>query len=327
MQQLSEYDYNLPKELIAQEPLKKRSDSRLLVVGESIEHKKFSDIVSILEKDDVLVLNNSKVIPARLMGKKETGGKIEILLIRKLADNKWSCFVKGSIKDNARIFFAKGYGIITKKDDCIIDLFDVPINEIGIMPVPPYIKKRLSEPDRYNTVFAQEEGSIAAPTAGLHFTQELFKTMNEKGVKICFVTLHVGPGTFLPVKTKDICKHHMHEEYYTISEETANSINARKNRLFIIGTTTLRALESSTDKKGIVNAETGSTKLFIYPPYKFKLAFYALITNFHLPKSTLLMLVSAIIGRERIIDIYTQAIKEKYRFFSFGDAMIVRHNS
>ena len=323
MNTLSDYDYDIPKELIAQEPLKNRSDARLLVVGDTIEHKHVHDLLFILEKDDVLVLNNSKVIPARLMGKKETGGRIEVLLVTQQRKNVWTCFVKGRIKPNTKIVFEKGYGILVLGQPYAITLFGVSPQDIGCMPTPPYIKKLLKDPQQYNTVFAKEEGSVAAPTAGLHFTQELLEHLRQKGVKIVFVTLHIGPGTFLPVKSEDITKHVMHEEYYTIPEETANTINARKKRLFVVGTTTLRALESAIDEQGIVHATTGSTRLFVYPPYHWKLSFDALMTNFHVPKSTLLMLVAAIMGRERLFEVYREAVKDCYRFFSFGDAMLV----
>ena len=323
MHQLSDYDYTLPKELIAQEPLKNRTDARLLIVGETLEHKHIYDLPQLLHKDDVLVLNDSKVIPARLMGKKETGGRIEVLLIKKQQEHTWTCFVKGKITKPTKVVFKNGYGIITPGETASITLFNVSLHEIGVMPTPPYIKKQLQEPERYNTVFAQEEGSIAAPTAGLHFTPDLIEKIKQKGVTICFVTLHVGAGTFLPVKTEDIRQHHMHEEYYSISPKTANVINTRKGRLVIVGTTTLRALESATTIDGIVHAKTSSTNIFIHPPYTFNIRFDALLTNFHLPKSTLLMLVSAIVGRERLLEVYKQAIQEQYRFFSFGDALFV----
>ncbi len=327
MYSLSDYDYVLPKECIAQEPLKNRTDAKLLIVGKTLEHKHIYDLPELLQKDDVLVLNDSKVIPARLIGKKETGGKIEIILTKKVTENNWHCFFTGKITKPTTVFFTQGTGHLQPGNPPTITLNNVLLHKVGIMPTPPYIKKTLREPERYNTVFAREEGSIAAPTAGLHFTPELIEQIKQKGIQVVFVTLHVGIGTFLPVKTEDIRQHHMHEEHYTISHKTAHIINTRTGRLVIAGTTTLRTLESATTQNGIVQPKTSTTNIFIHPPYTFKLSFDALLTNFHLPKSTLLMLVSAITGRERILETYTTAIKEQYRFFSFGDSMLIFSNS
>ncbi len=327
---LTEFEYKLPQELIAQEPLKNRSESRLMVVAQKIEHKKFLDILDYFKKDDVLVLNNTKVFPARIFGKKKTGGKVEILLTAKKTSKQWACLYSGkNIKEGTEIIFDKNVtGSISKKN-----LYDIEItfnkeigdllDNIGHMPTPPYIKTKLSQNERYNTVFADKKGSIAAPTAGLHFTKELLEKICSKGVKVVYVTLHVGLGTFLPIKEEDIEKHKMHSEYFEISEETARTINERNGRLFVCGTTTLRALESSCDENGQIIAVNKFTNIFIYPPYNFKLKFDAMITNFHLPKSTLLMLIAAIIGREKLFEAYFVAIKEKYRFFSFGDAMLI----
>lgn len=327
---LSEFDYRLPQELIAQAPLNDRSASRLMVVNKKIEHMHFHDITAFFEKDDVVVLNNTKVIPARIFGRKLTGGKVEVLLTKKISAKKWCCLYRGkNIGEGTRIIFDEEIeGIISNKNNYDITInfnnkIDSLIEKFGEMPTPPYIKQKLSEKTRYNTVFAKTKGSIAAPTAGLHFTQELLEKIAAKGVKIVFITLHVGIGTFLPVKEADISKHKMHSEYFELSKRTANAINSRRGKLFVCGTTTLRALESSCDEKGKVFATKKFTNIFIYPPYKFKLKFDAMITNFHLPKSTLLMLVSAIVGREKILEAYIVAIQQKYRFFSFGDAMLI----
>lgn len=327
---LTEFDYKLPQELIAQEPLKNRSESRLMIVANKIEHKKFSDIIDYFEKGDVLVLNDTKVFPARIFGRKKTGGKVEILLTVKKTAKIWACLYSGkNIKEGTEILLDKDIiGTISKKNLYDIEItfnkeIDDLLDTIGEMPTPPYIKTKLIRSERYNTVFADKKGSIAAPTAGLHFTKELIEKIKQKGVKIVYLTLHVGLGTFLPVKEEEISKHQMHPEYFEISQETADAINNRKKRLFVCGTTTLRALESSCDENGQVFAVKKSTNIFIYPPYNFKLKFDAMITNFHLPKSTLLMLIAAIIGRENVLNAYSAAIKEKYRFFSFGDAMLI----
>lgn len=328
---LSDFDYKLPAELIAQEPLKERSESKLMVVEKNkIEHKKFSDVAEYFKKDDVLVLNNTKVIPARIFGKKQTGGKVEVLLIKKKTAKTWACLYSGkNINEGTKLFFEREIeGTISKKANYDIEIkfnkkIEDLLDEIGEMPTPPYVKKKLGEKERYNTIFAEKKGSVAAPTAGLHFTKELLDKLSKKGIKICFVTLHVGLGTFMPVKEEEIEKHKMHSEYYEISKKTANTINSRKGRLIVVGTTTLRTLESNCDAEGKINAGKGATNIFIYPPYNFKLKFDAMITNFHLPKSTLLMLISAIIGREKMLEAYTVAIQQKYRFFSFGDAMLI----
>lgn len=325
----ADFDYYLPHELIAQEPLKNRTAARLLALGKTIDHKTFSDIEDYLQKNDVLVLNNTRVIPARLYGKKKTGGTVEILLVKKMTQKHWTCLVRGkNLVTGTELSFDNDIiGKLTRKNNDFEIQFNKPttafLQELGNMPTPPYIKKKLQNGENYNTVFAQKEGSIAAPTAGLHFTKELLKKIQQKGIKIVFVTLHVGLGTFLPVKEEDITKHHMHEEHFEISKKTADTINKRKGNLFVVGTTTLRSLETKADTKGKIKAGKGTTNIFIYPPYQFKLKFDALITNFHLPKSTLLMLVSAIAGKERILQAYKIAIQEKYRFFSFGDAMLI----
>src|SRR3989344_1563202 len=321
---LSEFDYKLPKELIAQEPLKNRCESRLMIVGEKIEHKKFADVADYFNKDDILALNNTKVFPARIFGKKQTGGKVEILLIKKKTQKQWTCLCSGkNISKGTKIYFDfKIEGTISKKQNYDITItfnkkIDDLLDKIGQMPTPPYIKTKLTQNERYNTVFAKKQGAIAAPTAALHFTQDLLDKIKQKGVKIVYVTLHVGLGTFLPVKEEDITKHKMHSEYFEINKKTADTINNRKAKLFVCGTTTLRALESSCDETGNVNAMKKFTNIFIYPPHNFKLKFDGMITNFHLPKSTLLMLISAIIGREKVLDAYSIAINEKYKFFSF----------
>lgn len=330
---LSDFYYELPQELIAQEPLPDRDDSRLMVISDKTEHKKFCDSVDYLRKDDVLVLNDTKVFPARIFGRKETGGNVEVLLLAKKSVVTWACLYRGkNICQNTKLFFDKEIeGVITGKQDYDVEItfnkkIDDVLGVIGVMPTPPYIKKKLVQRERYNTIFAKKNGSTAAPTAGLHFTKDLLDKISARGVQIVFLTLHVGLGTFLPVKAEEIEKHKMHAEYFKISRQTARIINKRKGRLFVCGTTTLRALESSCDNHGKIWPAKKCTDIFIYPPYTFKLQFDGLITNFHLPKSTLLMLVSAVVGRERILEAYRVAIKEKYRFYSFGDALLVLTN-
>ena len=304
------FDYDLPEELIAQTPLKKRDTSRLMVLDKEtgdVEHKHFYDILDYLKPGDVLVRNNTKVIPARLYGlKEETGGHVEVLLL----------------KDQCTEIREEGIRIFKMIYDGI---FYEILDQLGIMPLPPYIKEKLNDPDRYQTVYAKVEGSAAAPTAGLHFTEELLQKVREKGVEILDVTLHVGLGTFRPVKVENVLEHHMHSEYYEISEEVAEKLNQAKKegrRIIAVGTTSCRTLEANHSKYGCFKAAHENTNIFIYPGYTFT-GIDALITNFHLPKSTLVMLVSALAGREHILNAYKIAVNEKYRFFSFGDAMFI----
>ncbi|QOR35715.1 tRNA preQ1(34) S-adenosylmethionine ribosyltransferase-isomerase QueA [Clostridium sp. 'deep sea'] len=340
---LKDYDYNLPEELIAQTPVYPRDTSRLLVVNKTTgetNHKSFSNVIDYLNKGDLLVINDTKVIPARLYGrKKESGGKVEVLLLSPVKDNVWEALVRPArrLKTGAVIEFGEGELIATITEEhpegrrylhfdnqSNID-FDSLIDNIGEMPLPPYIKERLEDANRYQTVYAKERGSAAAPTAGLHFTPSLLKEIENKGVKIAQVTLHVGLGTFRPVQTESITDHHMHSEYFSIPKETVRLLNETKKsnkRIIAVGTTSVRSLESMTIKDGVFKQSSGFTDIFIYPGYKFK-TIDALVTNFHLPKSTLLMLVSALVGREKILDAYNEAVKERYRFFSFGDAMLI----
>ncbi len=331
---LSDFDYTLPEELIAQEPIEERSSSKLLVLtGERIEHRRFTDILDYLSRGDTLVINDSKVIPARLTGKKATGGKVSVLLIEKDEndDSSWDCLLKGkNIKDGTLLHFKNLCGkVIGKKGSRFkirfdnTDNFERVLEKIGEMPTPPYIKKALEKKDRYQTVYAREPGSIAAPTAGLHFTKELISSIKKRGVNIAEVTLHVGIGTFTPVKSMDIAGHRMEAEYFKIEKRSADIINNTKGKLIIVGTTTVRALESACNGDGRVNPVSGLARVFIYPPYRFKTKADGLITNFHLPRSTLLMMVSAFAGRERILNAYKAAIEKRYRFYSFGDAMLI----
>ena len=344
--QLTDFDYELPKELIAQYPSQKRDEARLLVVDrahDAIEHKKFYDIIDYLNPGDVLVMNDSKVIPARLLGEKEeTGGKAEFLLTKHIDGDRWEAMVRPGrkLKPGARVIFndkdgsklsaeVKSYGSDGTR---IVEFtydgnFHDRLEETGHIPLPPYIERPDEPLDRkmYQTVYSREEGSVAAPTAGLHFTDELLEKIKEKGVKIAYVTLHVGIGTFKPVKCERIEDHKMHFEEYEVSEECANIVNSARaagGRVISVGTTSTRTLESASDENGILHAGSGSTGIFIYPGYKFKIV-DALITNFHLPKSTLLMLISALYDREKILEIYKTAVKMKYRFFSYGDAMFI----
>jgi S-adenosylmethionine:tRNA ribosyltransferase-isomerase len=328
---LSEFDYELPKEMIAQEPANPRDSSKLMVVrGAQIEHKTFGDILSFLEKDDVLVLNETKVEPTKLLGKKSTGGNVELLVSRKLDSNLYECSIKGRTREGTELEFADGVcgRVVEKTPDGLhivefdTDKLDDELQKIGEMPLPPYIKKKAAKGE-YQTVYAKKSGSIAAPTAGFHFTPELLKSIEKKGVKIAKVTLHVGYGTFLPVKTENIEEHKMHQEWFEITPETAEMVNKRRRKLIVVGTTSLRALESAADSMGVVQPVNGYTSIFIYPGHKFKLKPDMMITNFHLPKSTLLMLVSALVGREVIMKAYQSAIENNYRFFSFGDAMLL----
>ncbi len=341
MLKTSDYDYNLPEELIAQTPLNDRSSSRLMVINrekQTISHKHFTDILDYLSDNDVLVINDTKVIPARLIGHKEdTGAVIEVLLLKDLGNNTWETLAKPQKRVKIGSIISFGDGLLKAK---CIELLDMGIckfeliydgilveilDKLGEMPLPPYIHEKLQDKNRYQTVYAKNPGSAAAPTAGLHFTPELMKKIKEKGVQIIPVTLHVGLGTFRPVTEDDASKHEMHSEYYEISEESARLLNEAKKsgkRIVSVGTTSTRTLESAIHEDGLFYPECKNTNIFIYPGYKFK-AIDALITNFHLPKSTLIMLVSALAGREFILKAYEEAVKERYRFFSFGDAMFI----
>lgn len=336
-----DFYFDLPKELIAQTPLKERTASRLLALNKKngeISHKHFYDIIDYLNEGDCLVMNNTRVIPARLYGVKEgTGGKIEFLLLKRIEGNKWEVILKPGKKAKKGARFSFGEGLLTaeileQKEDGgrIVEFFyngiwEEILDKLGEMPLPPYIKEKLGDRERYQTVYSKIEGSAAAPTAGLHFTDELLEKIRKKGIKTAFVTLHVGLGTFRPVSVDNVENHVMHSEYYEISEETAKIINETKKsggRIVAVGTTSVRTLETCTSEAGEVLAKSGETKIFIYPGYKFK-AVDALITNFHLPESTLLMLVSAFSDKEMMLSAYKTAVDEKYRFFSFGDAMFI----
>ncbi|MFZ2412026.1 MAG: tRNA preQ1(34) S-adenosylmethionine ribosyltransferase-isomerase QueA [Candidatus Methanoperedens sp.] len=330
---LSDFDYNLPKELIAQSPLEPRDASRLMVLEKNIEHRHFSDIVEYFEEGDTLVLNNSRVIPAKLQGKKSTGGHVEVLVISESCAG-YECLIQGkNIHEGAKLHFGEIEATVleVKKNPntnrYLVDfnsngnLNDI-LEKVGEAPLPPYIKKKLDDKNRYQTVYSKEKGSIAAPTAGLHFTEHLLNMIKEKGVSIAYVTLHVGLGTFTPVKAMNIEDHNMEPEYISVSSDNAEIINRTKGKLIAAGTTTVKALESSCVDGKIVEHD-GFSQLFIYPPYKFSSKIDAIITNFHLPKSTLLMLVSAYAGRERLLAAYNEAIKNSYRFYSFGDAMLI----
>ena len=338
---LDEFDYVLPEQLIAQTPIEKRDESRLMVLDKSqktIEHKQFKDILDFLEPGDCLVRNNTKVIPARLFGEKDTGANVEFVLLKQLDGDVWESIVRpgNKLKPGAKVIF--GDGLLeatildvmeggTRKVEFKYDgIFNEILDKIGLMPLPPYIHESLKEKNRYQTVYARYEGSAAAPTAGLHFTPELLKKIEEKGVKIANVTLHVGIGTFRPVKEENIEDHKMHTEHFYIKQEDVEKINETKKagkRVIAVGTTSCRVLESIADENtGLVKETEADTAIYIYPGYKFK-CIDGLITNFHLPKSTLLMLVSAFSDREFVIDSYNEAVNEKYRFFSFGDAMFI----
>lgn len=339
--ELSEFYYDLPEELIAQVPIKNRDESRLLVLdrnNQTIEDKIFRDIIDYLEPGDCLVRNNTKVIPARLYGKKETGANVEFVLIKNLEGDVWEAMVRpgNKLHIGAKVIFGDGLlkaeiiGLSedgTRKVKFTYDgIFNEILDQIGLMPLPPYIHESLKENDRYQTVYAKYEGSAAAPTAGLHFTPELLERIKEKGVEIANVTLHVGIGTFRPVKEKNIEDHHMHTEHYYIKQEDADKINKAKlsgHRVIAVGTTSCRTLETVADENGLVKECEGDTGIYIYPGYKFK-CLDGLITNFHLPESTLLMLVSALAGKDFVMKAYKHAVDEKYRFFSFGDAMFIK---
>ncbi|MFW0759697.1 tRNA preQ1(34) S-adenosylmethionine ribosyltransferase-isomerase QueA [Staphylococcus cohnii] len=335
------FDYHLPESLIAQTPLKNRDESRLLVLGRktgNIAHKHFKNIIDYIESGDTLVLNDTRVMPARLFGlKEETGAKVEMLMLTQLEDNDWEVLLKPAkrIKVGDKLSFGEGKIVA----ECLETLdqggrimrlnyegiLQERLDELGEMPLPPYIKERLDDPNRYQTVYAKASGSAAAPTAGLHFTDELLEQLRAKGVNIAFITLHVGLGTFRPVSVENIDDHEMHSEYYQMNQETADLLNATKangHRIFSVGTTSTRTLETIMQTRNNFVAESGWTDIFIYPGFEFK-AIDGLITNFHLPKSTLVMLVSAFSSRDYILNAYQQAVKSEYRFFSFGDAMLI----
>ena len=338
---LEDFDYYLPEELIAQTPLNKRDESRLMVLDKktgNIEDKKFYDVIDYLEEGDALVLNDTKVLPARLIGvKEETQAVIEVLLLKQIEDNVWECLTKPArrIKEGTIVTFGEG----KLKMECVkvLDeglrhfkmlyegIFYEILDELGTMPLPPYIKVKLDDKDRYQTVYAKNIGSAAAPTAGLHFTKELLKEIENKGITICYVTLHVGLGTFRPVAVEDVTKHKMHSEFYSMTKEVADTLNKAKlegRNIIAVGTTTTRTLETIMNKYNTFKECSGWTDIFIYPGYEFK-GIDGLITNFHLPKSTLVMLVSAFASKEIILNAYKHAVEEKYRFFSFGDAMFI----
>lgn len=339
---VSDFNFDLPEELIAQHPLEKRDSSKLMVLNKEtgeIEHKVFSDIIDYLNPGDTLILNNTRVMPARLIGEKEeTGGKIEFLLLKRLEGDKWECLAKpgktarvgrkftfgnGQLKCEVVEVLETGNRVIEFSYDGI---FEEVLDSLGEMPLPPYIHEKLDDRERYQTVYSKEKGSAAAPTAGLHFTKDLLKKIEDKGVNVGYLTLHVGLGTFRPVKVDDINDHVMHSEFYQLSKETADLINKTKEnggRIISVGTTSTRTLETIGDENGKVRECSGWTDIFIYPGYKFKIV-DNLITNFHLPESTLIMLVSALAGQEHVLNAYKTAVKDKYRFFSFGDAMFIK---
>ena len=342
---VADFNFDLPQELIAQDPLEDRASSRLLVLDKEsgeVKHKHFRDIKKYLRKGDCLVINDTKVIPARLFGNKVgTDAKIEVLLLKRKSDNVWETLVKPGkkMKEGAEVSF--GDGLLKGKVVGVVDegnrliqfeydgIFEEILDQLGQMPLPPYITHQLQDKNRYQTVYAKHDGSAAAPTAGLHFTKELLKEIEEMGVKIAHVTLHVGLGTFRPVKVETIEEHHMHSEFYIVEEEEAKKINDTKKeggRVICVGTTSCRTLESATGEDGVLKARSGWTQIFIYPGYRFKIL-DCLITNFHLPESTLVMLVSALAGKDHVMAAYEEAIKERYRFFSFGDAMFVTNDT
>ena len=339
---VKDFDYELPEELIAQDPLEDRSSSRLMVLDRktgAVEHRHFRDILDYLNPGDCLVINNTKVIPARLYGAKEdTQAKIEVLLLKRKENDVWETLVKPGkkAKPGTRIVFGDGLLVgevidVVEEGNRLIQfhydgIFEEILDQLGQMPLPPYITHQLQDRNRYQTVYAKYDGSAAAPTAGLHFTKELLAAVKEKGVDIAEVTLHVGLGTFRPVKVENVLDHHMHSEFYMVSAEAAEKINHAKesgHRVISVGTTSTRTLESAADESGRLKETSGWTEIFIYPGYQFKVI-DALITNFHLPQSTLVMLVSALAGREHVLDAYKLAVQEKYRFFSFGDAMLIK---
>lgn len=337
-----DFYFDLPEELIAQDPLEDRSSSRLLVLDKEtgrVEHHVFREIIDYLQEGDCLVINDTKVIPARLIGSKiGTDAKIEVLLLKRKENDVWETLVKPGKKAKVGTRISFGDGLLVGEVVDIVEegnrlihfeyegIFEEILDQLGQMPLPPYITHQLEDKNRYQTVYAKHSGSAAAPTAGLHFTPELLKEIEEKGVQIARVTLHVGLGTFRPVKVDNILEHHMHSEFYQIDEEAAEKINCAKesgHRVICVGTTSCRTIESAADKNGKLHATNGWTEIFIYPGYEFKVL-DCLITNFHLPESTLVMLVSALAGREQVLSAYEEAVKEKYRFFSFGDAMFIK---
>ena len=339
---VKDFDYDLPEELIAQDPLEDRSSSRLMVLDRKtgeVEHKHFTDILEYLHPGDCLVINNTKVIPARLFGvKEETQAKIEVLLLKRKENDVWETLVKPGKKAKPGTKIVFGEGLLTGEVIDVVDegnrliqfhyegIFEEILDQLGQMPLPPYITHQLQDKNRYQTVYAKYDGSAAAPTAGLHFTPELLEEIRAKGIKIAEGTLHVGLGTFRPVKVEHVQDHHMHSEYYEVTEEAATLINEAKqtgHRVIAVGTTSCRTLESAAADDGTLTAKSGWTDIFIYPGYTFKVI-DALITNFHLPESTLVMLVSALAGRDNIMNAYEEAVKERYRFFSFGDAMFIQ---
>ena len=338
---VKDFYFDLPEELIAQDPLKDRSSSRLLVLDRDtgeVQHRVFRDIVEYLRPGDCLVINDTTVIPARLFGiKKDTGAKIEILLLKRRENDIWETLVRPGKKCRPGTVIEFGEGLLSGTVVETVDdgnrlirfsykgIFEEILDQLGQMPLPPYITHELKDKNRYQTVYAKHEGSAAAPTAGLHFTNELLKQIEEMGVKVAHVTLHVGLGTFRPVKVENVLDHHMHSEFYVVEESEARKVNDTKaagGRVICVGTTSCRTVESASTDDGILQAKTGWTEIFIYPGYRFKVL-DALITNFHLPESTLVMLVSALAGRGHILDAYKEAVKERYRFFSFGDAMFI----
>ncbi|MEW8956492.1 tRNA preQ1(34) S-adenosylmethionine ribosyltransferase-isomerase QueA [Clostridium sp.] len=340
--QVKDFYFDLPEDLIAQHPLKEREKSRLMVMDKNtgeLSHKHFYDILDYLEKGDTLVLNNTRVIPARLIGEKlESGGKIEFLLLNRIEGDKWEALAKPGKRARVGREFIFGEGklkakVIEVKDDGnrIIEfsyegIFEQVLDELGQMPLPPYITESLEDRERYQTVYSKEKGSAAAPTAGLHFTKELLKKIEDKGINIAYLTLHVGLGTFRPVKVETIENHDMHSEFYSLDEENAKVINETKkrgNRVIAVGTTSTRTLETIGSREGVLKESSGWTDIFIYPGYEFKVV-DALITNFHLPESTLIMLVSALSSKDNVMNAYEEAVKERYRFFSFGDAMFIK---
>ena len=339
-----DFDYNLPEELIAQVPLEHREESRLLIMDRNngdLKDEKFYNIINYLNKGDVLVLNDTKVIPARLIGEKEdTGAVIEVLLLKNIKNNDWECLVKPAKRIHEGTIVSFGNGLLKAKCievkeegirnfEFIYDgIFYEILDKLGTMPLPPYIKVKLEDQSRYQTVYAKNIGSAAAPTAGLHFTKELLKKIEDLGVTVCYITLHVGLGTFRPVNVEDVTKHKMHSEFYSMSKVTADILNkakAENKNIVAVGTTTTRTLETIINKYNVFKECSGWTDIFIYPGYTFR-AIDSLITNFHLPKSTLIMLVSALSSKENIMNAYKHAVEEKYRFFSFGDAMFIKNN-
>jgi S-adenosylmethionine:tRNA ribosyltransferase-isomerase len=340
--QLKDFYFDLPEELIAQHPTAKRDECRLMVLDKNngnLEHKVFKDVIDYLNSGDCLVMNDTRVIPARLIGTKEgSGGKMEFLLLKRIDKDHWETLVKPGKKAKIGARFEFGEGVLKAEVTEIKDegnrivrfeyegIFEEILDKLGEMPLPPYITEKLEDKEQYQTVYSKNQGSAAAPTAGLHFTNELLDKIRAKGIKTVFLTLHVGLGTFRPVKVEKIEEHHMHSEFYIMSKETADIINetkAKGGRVFSVGTTSTRTLETIADENGIVRESSGWTDIFIYPGYKYKVV-DGLVTNFHLPESTLIMLVSALSDREKIMNAYTTAVNEKYRFFSFGDAMIIR---